>query len=141
MKKIAMMSLILLLSSAVFVSCSDPTINDFVNELKSNLPQDLGEGVVLSDARIVDNLFEMEMTSDESGFKLNDPVASEMLPMISETYRDMFLEDEGMSDIFEACAKEGKGFRIVLKGTQSGESMTMLDVSPEELKAKFPPKE
>ena len=141
MKKISMMSLFLLLFSAVFVSCSEPTINDLVNEIKSMTPKDLGEGMVMTDANIVDNALQTDMTTDESSFMLNDPTAAAILPMMADQFKEKFLGDEDMREVYEMCAKEGMGFRMVIKGTKSGESMTLLDVSPEELKAKFPPKE
>lgn len=141
MKKISMMSLLLLLFSAVFVSCSEPTINDLVNEIKSQTPKDLGEGFVMTDANIVDNVLQTDMTTDESSFMLNDPTAAMMLPMLADHFKEIFLGDEDMREVYEMCAKEGLGFRMVMKGTKSGESIPILDVSPEELKAKFPPKE
>ena len=55
MKKFSLISLFLLLLAVVSVSCADPTLNDYVNEFKNRLPEDMGSGLVMTDMNIVDD--------------------------------------------------------------------------------------
>lgn len=129
-----------MLFSMVFVGCADPTVNDIVNQMKSDLPQDLGDGDKITDVGIVDNYLQIEMTTDESECLLNDPVASSIYSMVLDGLKDYFLNDNDMKMIYEICAKEGKGFRVLMKGAQSGETIPFLELTPDELKEKYPPK-
>ena len=140
MKKFSLISLFLLLLAVVSVSCADPTLNDYVNEFKNRLPEDMGSGLVMTDMSIVDDYVQVDCTSDESELKLDNPLIKSILPSIAEPLKDTFMGGSDMKDFMQACSDEGKGFRMVVKGTQSGESMTMFEVTPDEVKAKFPPR-
>lgn len=140
MKKFSMISLFLLLLAVVSVSCADPTLNDYVNEFKNRLPEDMGSGLVMTDVSIVDDFVQIECTSDESELKLDNPLIKSILPSVAEPIKASFLDTADMKDFMQACSDEGKGFRMIMKGAQSGESMVMFEVTPDEVKAKFPPR-
>ena len=140
MRKKSLFGLFLLLLAVVSVSCSDPSLSDYVNEFKNRMPEDMGGGFVMTDMSIVDDFVQLECTSDESELKLDNPLVKSILPTVAEPVKASFLEGSDMKDFMQACADEGKGFRMVVTGTQSGEKMTMFEVTPDEVKEKFPPR-
>ena len=129
----------LLLLLAVVSSCSDPSLNDYVDQFKAQMPQDLGNGLVMNDIGVVDNYLQIECTSDESELDLSNPMIGMVLPAISEPLKAQFLEGD-MKDFMQVCSDEGKGFRMMLTGSKSGKTITMFEVTPEELNTKFPPR-
>lgn len=135
------MSLCMLLFAAMFVSCSDPTLSDIVGEFQSNLPQDLGGGLKIDKVSLNEECIEFEFVSDESQFRFDDELAQVFMPAVAEALKEGFLNEEKMKEVYRACAKENRGFRLIMKGAQSGESFTCMDFSAEELKAKYPPTE
>lgn len=54
-KNFSIIGLFLLLLAVVSVSCSDPTLNNYVNEFKNKLPEDMCSGLVMTDMSIVDD--------------------------------------------------------------------------------------
>ena len=44
-----------------------------------------------------------------------------------------------MKDFMQACANEGKGFRMIVTGTKSNVTLPFFEVTPDELQEKFPP--
>ncbi len=121
-----------MLFSMVFVSC-------YVEDLKGELPQDLGSGIQMTDVTIVDNFVQIDAVSDESELDLSSPMIGMILPAISEPLKAEFLEGSSMKGFMQACSNEGKGFRMLLKGEKSGSTIPLIEVSPEEMNEKFPP--
>jgi hypothetical protein len=139
MKKISLLSLCLMLFSMVFVSCAEHDVNYYVEDLKGELPQDLGSGIQMTDVTIVDNFVQIDAVSDESELDLSSPMIGMILPAISEPLKAEFLEGSSMKGFMQACSNEGKGFRMLLKGEKSGSTIPLIEVSPEEMNEKFPP--
>lgn len=133
------MSLFLLLFTAVFVSCSDPSLNDYIESFKGEMPQDAGGGITMTDVSIVDNYVQIDATTDETQLDLGNPLVSMVLPSVAETLKSTFLDESDMAGFMQACTNEGKGFRMILKGANSGNTATLFEVTPEELAEKFPP--
>lgn len=128
-----------MLFSMVFVSCADHDVNYYVEDLKGELPQDLGSGIQMTDVTIVDNFVQIDAVSDESELDLSSPMIGMILPAISEPLKAEFLEGSSMKGFMQACSNEGKGFRVLLKGEKSGSAIPLVEVSPEEMNEKFPP--
>ena len=124
----------------MFVSCADRTVNDYVTDFKAELPQDLGDGMAMTDISIVDNYLQIDATTDESGLELSNPLVEMVLPTVAETLKAQFFDDSDMKDFMQACSDGGKGFRMVLKGTKSGKSVTLFEATPEEMNEKYPPR-
>lgn len=139
MKKISLLSLCLMLFSMVFVSCADHDVNYYVEDLKGEMPQDLGGGMQMTDVSIVDNFVQIDAVTDESELDLSSPVVGMVLPAVAEPLKAEFLEGSDMKDFMQACSNEGKGFRVLLKGEKSGSAIPLVEVSPEEMNEKFPP--
>ena len=129
----------MLLFTAVFVSCSDPSLNDYVEALKGRMPEDMGGGLSMTDVGIVDDYVQIDATSDETELDLSNPMVGMVLPAVAEPLKAEFLEGD-MKDFMQACSDEGKGFRMMLTGAKSGKTITMFEVTPEELNTKFPPR-
>lgn len=123
-----------------FVGCAEHDLNYFVEGFKSEMPKDVGNGIQMTNIAVVDNFVEIEATSDESELDLGNPLIGAIMPAVAEPMKAEFLEGSDMADFMQACSNEGKGFRMVIKGANSGNSMTMFEVTPEELNEKFPPK-
>ena len=51
MKRLTLMGLLLLL----LAGCSAPTLDDYVNEFKNRMPEDMGNGLVMTDIGVVDD--------------------------------------------------------------------------------------
>lgn len=134
------MSLMLLFMAVVLASCSDPSLNDYVEGFKGKMPQELGGGLAMTDVNIVDDFVQIEATSDESELDLANPLLSVVLPAVAETIKSSFMEESDMKDFMQACSDEGKGFRMVVTGTNSGQTVTLFELTPEELNTKFPPR-
>ena len=131
----------MLLFAAMFVSCSDPTLSDIVGKFQSDLPQDLGGGLSLDKVSLNEECLQFELVSDESQFRFDDELAQVFMPAVAEALKEGFLNDGDMKDVYSACAKENRGFRAIIKGAQSSENFNLVDLSAEELKAKYPPTE
>lgn len=130
----------MLLFTAVFVSCADPSLNDYIEGFKGEMPQDIGGGLAMTDVSIVDDYVQIDATSDESDLDLSNEMIGSFLPAIAEPLKTEFLEGTDMKDFMQACSDEGKGFRMMLTGAKSGKTITMFEVTPEELNTKFPPR-
>ena len=139
MKKISFMAFLLLLLAAVSVSCSNRSVDDYVSEFKGHMPEELGNGLTMSDIGVVDNFVQIDCTNDESALEFDNPLLQSFLPAIAEPIKASFMEDSGMKGMLQACSDEGKGFRLVAEGTKSGQTVTLFEITPEELNEKFPP--
>ena len=128
-----------MLFSMVFVSCAEHDLNYYVEGFKSEMPQDLGSGMKMTDIAIVDNFVQIDAVTDESELDLSSPMIGMILPAVSEPLKAEFLEGSDMKEFMQACSNEGKGFRMLLKGEKSGSAIPLIEVSPEELNQKFPP--
>ncbi|MBR2084420.1 MAG: hypothetical protein IJ879_07410 [Muribaculaceae bacterium] len=137
MKKISLLSLCLMLFSMVFVSCADHDVNYYVEDLKGEMPQDIGGGMKMTDVSIVDNFVQIDAVTDESELDLSSPVVGMVLPAVAESIKAEFFSE--LKDLMQACSNEGKGFRVMLKGEKSGNMMPLVEISPEEMNEKFPP--
>lgn len=102
---------------------------------------DAGNGLVVTGVSMANGFVQLDMNYDESDMRLDDAESIEALQMAAEELKDGYLGDAEMKDMFVACAKENYGFRINLTGAQSGKSATLVEVSSDELKTKFPPAE
>lgn len=131
MKKNCLLSLCFMLFAMVFVSCADHDLNYFVDGFKSELPQDMGNGLQMTDVAVVDDYVQIEITSDG--------MVGAFLPAIAEGLKAEFVDADDMKEFMQACSNEGKGFRMVMKGAKSGNTAPLFDVTPDEVKAKFPP--
>lgn len=140
MKKLSFLGFLLLLLAVVSVSCSDPSLNDYVNEFKGQMPEDMGNGLVMNDMSIVDDFVQVECTSDESELDLSNPMIELVVPAVAEPLKASFVDGEDMKGFMQACSDEGKGFRMVVHGAKSGKTLTLFEVTPEELNTKFPPR-
>ena len=94
----------------------------------------------MTDVSIVDDYVQIDATSDESDLDLSNEMIGSFLPAIAEPLKTEFLEGTDMKDFMQACSDEGKGFRMMLTGAKSGKTITMFEVTPEELNTKFPPR-
>jgi hypothetical protein len=139
MKRLSFVSLFLLLFTAVFVSCADPSLNDYIEGLKGSVPEDMGGGLTMTDVSIVDDYVQIDVTSDETELDLGNPMVGMILPSVAEALKAEYLEGD-MKDFMQLCSDEGKGFRMMLTGAKSGNTATMFEVTPEELNTKFPPR-
>ena len=140
MKRITFLSFLLLLLAVVSVSCSDPSLNDYITEFKGQMPEDLGNGFSMTDINIVDDYVLLDCTADETEFELDTPIVQAVVPAIAESLKSMFVDNSDMTDFMQACSDAGKGFRVVAKGAKTGGTLDLLNVTPEEINAKFPPK-
>lgn len=139
MKKITFLGFLLLLL-AVVSSCSDPSLNDYVDQFKAQMPQDLGNGLVMNDIGIVDNYLQLDCTSDESELDLSNPMINMVLPALAESIKGSFVDNSDMKELMQACSDEGKGFRMMINGAKSGKQLQLFEVTPEDLNAKYPPR-
>ena len=140
MKKYSFMSFLLLFMAVVSVSCSSPTLNDYVEGFKGEMPQDMGSGLTMTDVGIVDDYVQIEATSDESELDLANPMVSMVLPAVAEPVKASFIENADMKDFIQACSDEGKGFRMVVTGAKSEKTVTLFEFTPEDINKKFPPR-
>lgn len=140
MKRITFLSFLLLLLAVVSVSCSDPSLNDYITEFKGQMPEDLGSGFTMVDISIVDDYVQLDCTSDETELELGNPLVQAIAPAIAESLKSMFVDNPDMTDFMQACSNEGKGFYVVAKGTKTGGTLDLFKATPEEIRAKFPPK-
>ena len=140
MKKLTF-SLCAMLMSLCLVGCADPTLSDYVEALQEQAPMDAGNGLVVTGVSMANGFVQLDMNYDESDMRLDDAESIEALQMAAEDLKNGYLGDAEMKDMFVACAKENYGFRINLTGAQSGKSATLVEVSSDELKTKFPPAE
>ncbi|MBR5170024.1 MAG: hypothetical protein IKW85_05600 [Muribaculaceae bacterium] len=139
MKKISLMSL-LLLFIAVMSSCSDPTLNDWITEFNNRCPEDMGGGMTMKSMNVVDDYVQLECISDESELALDNSLFQAMLPSLAEPIKEEFLNESDMKALFQCCSDEGKGFRMMLTGEKSGASVALIELSPQELNEKYPPR-
>ncbi|MBQ3731706.1 MAG: hypothetical protein II905_08155 [Muribaculaceae bacterium] len=139
MKKNCLLSLCFMLFAMVFVSCAEHDLNYFVDGFKSELPQDMGNGLQMTDVAVVDDYVQIEITSDETEIDLGNEMVGAFLPAIAEGLKAEFVDADDMKEFMQACSNEGKGFRMVMKGAKSGNTAPLFDVTPDEVKAKFPP--
>ena len=100
----------------------------------------LGDGVVWYNLSLEDDCLQMDFNYTEEAFRLDYPDATEYLAKVGENAKESFMKDKDVMVIIKRCIKENQGFRIVMTGTQSGKSATVLELSPEELKAMYLPK-
>ncbi len=140
MKRITFLSFLLLLLAVVSVSCSDPSLNDYITEFKGQMPEDLGNGFSMTDISIVDDYVLLDCAADETEFELGNPLVQAIAPAIAESLKSMFVDNPDMTDFMQACSDEGKGFYVVAKGTKTGGTLDLFKATPEEIRAKFPPK-
>ena len=126
-----------MLFSMVFVSCAYHDVNYYVEDLKGEMPQDIGGGMKMTDVSIVDNFVQIDAVTDESELDLSSPVVGMVLPAVAESIKAEFFSE--LKDLMQACSNEGKGFRVMLKGEKSGNMMPLVEISPEEMNEKFPP--
>lgn len=126
-----------MLFSMVFVSCADHDVNYYVEDLKGEMPQDIGGGMKMTDVSIVDNFVQIDAVTDESELDLSSPMIGMVLPTISESIKAEFFSE--LKDLMQACSNEGKGFRVMLKGEKSGNMIPLVEISLEEMNEKFPP--
>lgn len=134
------MSFLLLLLAVVSVSCSDPSLNDYITEFKSQMPEELGSGFTMIDINIVDDYVQLDCTTDETELELGNPLVQAIAPTIAASLKSTFIDNPDMSDFMQACSDAGKGFYVVAKGTKTGGTLDLLKLTPEEISAKFPPK-
>ena len=140
MKKISLLSLCLMFFAMAFVGCAEHDLNYFIEGFKSEMPTDLGGGIQMTDIAVVDNYVQIESTSDETELDLGNSMINMILPAISDEMKAEFVDGADMKEFMQACSNEGKGFRMILKGVNSGNTVTMFEVTPEELNEKYPPK-
>ncbi|MBO4804001.1 MAG: hypothetical protein IKX18_05415 [Muribaculaceae bacterium] len=140
MKKITLLSLCLMFFSMVFVSCAEHDLNYYVEGFKGEMPEDLGGGMQMTDVNIVDDFVQVEVTNDESELDLSSAFIGAALSAVAEPMKAEFFEGSGMKDFMQACSNEGKGFRMVINGTKSGKTVTLFEVTQEEMNEKYPPK-
>lgn len=134
------MGILLLFMAVMFVSCADLTLNDYVESLKGKLPEDMGNGLTMTDVSILDDYVQVDATSDESELDLANPMLDMILPAVAEPLKAAFIDDADMKDFMQACSDEGKGFRMMITGSKSGKTITIFDVTQEEMNNKFPPR-
>jgi hypothetical protein len=135
MKRLTLMGLLLLL----LAGCSAPTLDDYVNEFKNRMPEDMGNGLVMTDIGVVDDYLQIECTNDESELQFDNPLIKSLLPAVAAPLKAAFVDEADMKDFMQACANEGKGFRMIVTGTKSNVTLPFFEVTPEELQEKFPP--
>lgn len=128
-----------MLFSMVFVSCADHDVNYYVEDLKGEMPQDIGNGLQMTDVAVVNDYVQIEITSDETKIDLGNEMVGAFLPAIAEGLKAEVVDADGMKEFMQACSNEGKGFRMVMKGAKSGNTAPLFDVTPEEMNEKFPP--
>ena len=133
------MAFLLLLLAAVSVSCSNRSVDDYVSELKGQMPEDLGNGLTMNDISVVDDFVQIDCTNDESALEFDNPLINSILPAVAEPIKASFMDNSAMKGMLQACSDEGKGFRMVAEGTKSGQTVTLFEITPEELNEKFPP--
>lgn len=128
-----------MLFAMVFVSCAEHDLNYFVEGFKSEMPQDMGSGMQMTDVVVADDYVQIEVTSDETEIDLGNPMVNMILPAVAESLKAEFVDGADMKEFMQACSNEGKGFRMVIKGDKSGNTGVLFDVTPDEIKEKFPP--
>ena len=124
----------------VMSSCSDPTLNDWISEFNSKMPEDMGGGMVMKSMNVVDNYVQIECVSDESEISLDNSLMKSMLPSLAEPIKAQLLEDSDIKGLLQCCSDESKGFRMVLTGEKSGATLPLFELTPEELNEKYPPR-
>ncbi len=115
-----------MLFSMVFVSCADHDVNYYVEDLKGEMPQDIGGGMKMTDVSIVDNFVQIDAVTDESELDLSSPVVGMVLPAVAESIKAEFFSE--LKDLMQACSNEGKGFRVMLKGEKSGNMIPLVEI-------------
>lgn len=128
------MTLFVLFVTTFLVSCTEPTLSEYVETFNSECPEDMGDGVVITSAELNQNCLQINMLDQEDILGVDDPEMRQMLPAIAQGMKETFLSNRDMRDVFEKCVEEGYGFRIVLKGSQSKKGVPILEVTKDELK-------
>ena len=80
-----------------------------------------------------------ECTNDESELQFDNPLIKSLLPAVAAPLKAAFVDEADMKDFMQACANEGKGFRMIVTGTKSNVTLPFFEVTPDELQEKFPP--
>ena len=108
-----------------------------VKDVQKDLPQDVGNGFAMTGCEIQGNYVELFMTTDESLFSLGDETIQELFPtMLAESgMTEELLQDKDCKEMLRACKDENKGLRITIKGLQSGVSIPVYQLSPEDIQA------
>ena len=115
-------------------SCSSK-LERAVKEMQSELPYNVGEGFDITECEIRGGNVEIVMSMDETEISLADEFFKQVMSAMSSEIKEEFVNDEDILPLLRACKDENTGLRVILKGNQSGTSLTMAEFTPEELKA------
>ena len=122
-----------LVMSVAFVSCGNPTIQDLADKMNKELPKDMGNGMVLKKAEVNDNYIEFQAEGDESVKEVSLILVDGIGDLVSKQFKEMMLQSEDMKEIYDLCKKENKGMKMIMKGNKSGKSVTLFNITPEEM--------
>ena len=133
------MGLLLLLLASVSVSCLNHSVDYYVNGLKKEMPLQIAGGFAMTDINVVDNYVQISCTSDESDLDMDDPLVQTIVSSLADSFKQMFMENPDMKDFMQTISDEGKGFSMVVDGLGSGETLRLVEITPEEMNENFPP--
>ena len=119
--------------SVAFVGCGNPSLQEFADKLNKEMPKNLGDGLVLTKAEINDNYFVIQAEGDESIPEVSMMLVDEIGEMVSKEMKEMMLQDKDMKEIYDQCKKEKKGMKMIMKGKKSGKTVTLFDITPEDM--------
>ena len=106
-----------------------------VKEIQREIPYDVGEGFYITECEIRGGNVDIVMSMDETEISLADEIFKQVMASMSDEMKEEFISDNDILPLLRACKDEDTGLRIILKGNQSGASLTMAEFTPEELKA------
>lgn len=125
-----------LVLSFTLASCGGPNLQKLADEMNKNLPKNFGEDLVATKAEVTNDCFVMYTELDEKissvAWVLQDDTGI-VSAEISKAFKEVFLKDDSMKEIFQECVKEKKGFKITMKGKQSGKTIDLFHMTHEEI--------
>ena len=101
--------------------------------MKKDLPKDCGGGMKMTNIENQADYVVLTMTTNEEDLKLDNPLMKGLLEKMAEPLKEQFFNDDGTKPLFVKCKEENKGFKVILEGEVSHESVTFIDITAEDL--------
>lgn len=128
-KHLIRLSMILL---AILMASCTKTLDDLVEVAKEKLPMEMGDGMEMTKIKLTKKFLQIECTYSEKDIRLDSSEMETALNAMSEQIKKQFIEEMD-EELLKRCVEEDKGIKMVMKGEKSGTSLTLLEMSADEI--------
>ena len=118
--------------SLAFYSCT-LSLDDAVQQMQKKLPYDAGDGIKITKVENASDNVVFTMTTDEKEVEMNNPLIKPFLKALDDNFKEEIFKEDDFKTILSLCKEENKGFQIVMTGEKTGESVTLVELTAEEL--------